>query len=138
MTTRVPFQLAAEVKKRADGRCEYCHAPQILIGQSFHIDHILPRSLGGKTVSLNLCLACAHCNIAKGNRVKARDPRTQREVDIFNPRVDEWEQHFRWSADWTRVIGRCSSGRATVACLDMNAKVLRLARRYWRVLGLIP
>lgn len=138
MTTRVSLALAAEVKERAAGRCEYCHAPQILTGQAFHIDHILPRSLGGLTISVNLCLACAHCNIAKGNRLRATDPRTGREVDLFNPRMDTWEGHFRWSADWTKVIGRTAAGRATVACLDMNAKILRLARPYWRIMGLIP
>jgi hypothetical protein len=50
----------------------------------------------------------------------------------------KWEEHFRWSADWTKVIGRTAVGSATVACLDMNANILKLARPYWRVMGLIP
>jgi 5-methylcytosine-specific restriction endonuclease McrA len=138
VTTRIRAELAAEVKARAAGRCEYCHAPQILIGQAFHIDHILPRSVGGLTISENLCFACSHCNAAKGKRWKALDARTQCEVPLFNPRKEEWEMHFRWSADWSRVTGRTGSGRVTVACLDMNAEVLRLARPYWRIVGLIP
>ena len=138
MTTRVSPELTAAVKERAVGRCEYRHAPRILIGQTFHIDHILPRALGGTTASKNLCYVCAHCNIAKGSRAMARDPRTQRNVKLFNPRTDEWEEHFRWSGDWKRVIGRIPLGRATVTRLDMNAHVLRLARPYWRIMGLIP
>ncbi len=47
MTSRVPTRLAAYVKARAAGRCEYCRAPQILIGQAFHLDHIVPRSAKG-------------------------------------------------------------------------------------------
>jgi|SRR6185436_20296038 len=79
---------------------------QILIGQAFHIDHIVPQSADGEAVSDNLCLACPHCNIAKRNRTEAQDPRTRREVPLFNPRTYRWFEHFRWSADWTRLIGR--------------------------------
>ena len=138
MTARVSPQLGEEVTARAAGRCEYCHAPQIIIGQTFHIDHIIPRSRGGRTVSQNLCLACSHCNIAKGNRTQARDPRSKSVVQLFNPRNDSWAANFRWSADWTTVIGRTKIGRATIAALDMNAPPLRMARPYWRAVGLIP
>jgi HNH endonuclease len=138
VTSSVTPALAAQVKTRAVGRCEYCHAPQVLIGQAFHIDHIVPRSVGGRAVTGNLCLACSHCNIAKGNQTRARDSRTGRVVSMFNPRADSWETHFRWSSDWTRLIGRNAVGRATVAALKMNASILRRARPYWRVVGLIP
>jgi hypothetical protein len=57
---------------------------------------------------------------------------------LFNPRMDRWETHFRWSEDWRKVIGRTPMGRATVAALAMNAAVLQKARPYWRVLGLLP
>lgn len=138
MSIRVPALLATEVKARAAGRCEYCRAPQILIGQSFHLDHIIPRAAGGQTTADNLCLACSHCNIAKGNRREATDPRTGRLVPLFNPRTDSWEKHFRWSQDWKRVIGRTAIGRATVVALDMNATLLQQARPFWRAVGLIP
>jgi hypothetical protein len=45
---------------------------------------------------------------------------------LFNPRTHLWEEHFRWSHDWKKLIGRMSIGRATVAALDMNAKLLAL------------
>jgi 5-methylcytosine-specific restriction endonuclease McrA len=138
VTSRLSPELVAQAKRRSEGRCEYCHAPQVLIGQAFHIDHIIPLSLGGGTISENLCYACSHCNIAKGSRTMARDPSTQRLMRIFNPRTDAWEAHFRWSADWATLIGKTSVGRSTVVCLDVNAKILRLARPYWRIAGLIP
>ncbi len=138
MTARVPARLAAHVKARAAGRCEYCHAPQILIGQAFHLDHITPRSAGGQTTVENLCLSCSHCNIAKGDRTEATDPRTGKRVPLYNPRTNVWEEHFRWSQDWKRVIGRTPIGRTTIMALDMNAKLLQRARPFWRVAGLIP
>ncbi|MGI0016156.1 MAG: HNH endonuclease [Nitrososphaera sp.] len=48
MAIKIPIGLAAQVTTRAARRCEYCHAPQILIGQAFHIDHIIPRSAEGR------------------------------------------------------------------------------------------
>lgn len=138
MATRVPAQLAVQITRQAAGRCEYCHAPQILIGQAFHIDHIIPRSADGETIAENLCLACSHCNIAKSGRTKFNDPRTGKMTPLFNPRKHLWEEHFRWSLDWKRLIGKTSIGRATVAALDMNARLLQQARPYWHVVSLIP
>ena len=123
---------------RAAGHCEYCHAPQILIGQTFHLDHVIPRSVGGQTVAENLCFACSHCNIAKSNRTVGIDPRSRVQVRLYNPRMDMWEDHFRWSQSWTKLLGRTAIGRATVLALDMNAKLLQKARPFWRVAGLIP
>ena len=138
MTVRVPARLATYVKARAAGRCEYCHAPQILIGQTFHLDHIVPCSIGGRTTAENLCVACSHCNIAKGNQTEAIDPHTNKRAPLYNPRTDIWEAHFRWSQDWKKLIGRTPIGRATVGALDMNARLLQQARPFWRVVGLIP
>ncbi len=138
MSRNAPPELTARVRVRAGGRCEYCHAPQVVSGQTFHVDHIRPLAAGGQTTPENLCLACAHCNIAKGHRTLATDPRTRRRGRLFNPRADTWDGHFRWSRDWSRVIGRTPIGRATVATLAMNATLMRRARPFWRVVGLIP
>jgi 5-methylcytosine-specific restriction endonuclease McrA len=138
LTSHVPAGLAAEVEARAGGRCEYCHAPQILVGQTFHLDHIQPASRGGETAAANLCVACSHCNIAKGVRTHGTDPVTRRRVRLFNPRSDDWEAHFRWSNNWALLIGRTPEGRATIAALDMNSQLLKQARPFWRIVGLIP
>lgn len=122
---------------RAAGRCEYCHAPQILIGQAFHLDHILPHFAGGRSTLENLCLACAHCNIAKGGQTVGVDSRSGEKTLLFNPRRDVGEDHFRWSNGWKRLVGRTPMGRATIVALDMNAKRLQQARIYWRVVGII-
>ena len=55
-------------------RCQYCGRK----GGAFDltIDHIVPRSRGGRTAAENLCAACLACNQRKGNRTpeEARMP----------------------------------------------------------------
>ena len=136
--TRIPDKLAALVKTRAADRCEYCHAPQAIIGQAFHIDHIVPRSLNGQTSKANLCFACPHCNLAKGDQIRAIDARTGKKMHLFNPRTDLWDKHFQWNDDLTTILGRTAIGRATIEALDMNAEMLQRARRYWQLLDFLP
>jgi 5-methylcytosine-specific restriction endonuclease McrA len=52
---------------RRDGfRCQYCGTRQPT--QELSIDHVLPRSRGGRTTWDNCVLACIPCNVRKGNR----------------------------------------------------------------------
>ena len=55
-------------------RCQYCGIKGGVFDLT--IDHILPRSRGGRTVAENLCAACFACNQRKGNRTpeEARMP----------------------------------------------------------------
>ena len=46
------------VRQRAGGRCEYCHDPV----PPFHIEHIIARKHGGRTVAENLALSCIAWN----------------------------------------------------------------------------
>lgn len=51
---------------RAKSRCAACG-----IARSravFHVDHIVPRSLGGQTIPENLQALCSQCNLEKNNR----------------------------------------------------------------------
>ena len=49
--------------KRDDHRCQYCGSTQDLT-----IDHMLPRSRGGRDSWENLVTACTKCNTRKGSR----------------------------------------------------------------------
>lgn len=138
MTVHVPASIAAMVIARARGRCEYCHAPQGAIGQPFHFDHVIPKSAGGRTTIENLCYACPHCNLTKGARTQGVDPRTGKTVRLFNPRMDVWDEHFRWGRGWKKLIGRKPEGRASVVTLNMNDELLQRARPFWRNAGLLP
>jgi hypothetical protein len=137
-STRVSVRLTEQVAARGGQRCEYCHTPYAITAQAFHADHILPSARGGRTVLDNLCLACPHCNLHKSDQVDAVDPRTQRRVPLFNPRTQLWDNHFRWSPSYQRLIGRTATGHATVVALDLNTRVLMRARLMWALLDLIP
>lgn len=53
---------------RRDGfRCQYCGRRQATSDLS--IDHVLPRSRGGRTTWENCVLACIPCNVRKGSKV---------------------------------------------------------------------
>lgn len=51
------------VLRRDRNRCQYCGSPDRLT-----LDHVLPRSRGGKDHWENLVTACMPCNNRKGNR----------------------------------------------------------------------
>ena len=40
-------EIGREVEQRAAGRCEYCRMHQSLQGATFHVEHVIPRRLGG-------------------------------------------------------------------------------------------
>lgn len=58
--------LRFEVLTRDGYRCRYCGADAKSV--SLHIDHVLPRSVGGKDELGNLVTACADCNHGKSDR----------------------------------------------------------------------
>src|SRR3954468_14247055 len=94
MSSHIPPRLAREVRERAGNTCEYCGLPQISQEATFHIDHVVPRSRDGATLFENLALACVTCSLHKAARQRARDPKTGKTVILFNPRIDDWRDHF--------------------------------------------
>ena len=89
-------EIGRQVEQRAAGGCEYCRMHQSLQGATFHVEHVLPRSLGGRSEFDNLAWACPSCNLHKSNRVEVESPEVQATVPLFNPRTDNWDDHFRW------------------------------------------
>ncbi len=61
----VPTALESQVRERAGDRCEYCRMHQSLQGATFHVEHILPKSLGGPTDMKSLAWVCPGCILAK-------------------------------------------------------------------------
>jgi 5-methylcytosine-specific restriction endonuclease McrA len=49
--------------KRDKGECQYCGSKKNLT-----IDHVVPKSKGGKTNWTNLITACHRCNVIKGDK----------------------------------------------------------------------
>ena len=119
-------------------RCAYCHSPESLLGMPLEADHIIALAQGGRTILANLCLACRTCNGHKWLKPKARDPLTRRTVKLFHPRRQNWEEHFEWSDDSTRLNGLTATGRATIEALQMNNDLIVNLRGLWVTLGLHP
>ena len=65
-TDPVPNSLRYQVLKAAGGKCELCGitAKDAVL----HVDHIQPRSKGGKNSADNLQCLCEQCNLGKSNR----------------------------------------------------------------------
>ena len=91
----IPISLRRSVIQRANNRCEYCGISQIGQVATFHIDHIVPVVAGGETSAENLALACVSCSLRKGARQNVKDMETGEVVSIFNPRQQEWKEHFK-------------------------------------------
>jgi hypothetical protein len=134
----IPLSLRRLVTKRAQSRCEYCQLQQELCPETFEVDHIIPRALGGRTESDNLCYACPVCNNAKRSQITAWDSHTGQHVRLFDPRRQRWDRHFRWSQDSGRIFGTTAIGRATVEALDMNRPRIVYIRLLWAAMGLHP
>lgn len=131
-------ELRARIESRAGYRCEYCRAPRVICGYRFHLDHIRPTARGGSNSPSNRCLACASCNLAKGDRTEAADPLTGREVRLFNPRGHVWHEHFQWSSDRRHLLGMTPVGRATIVAPDLNDELRVRARLFWFQTGWLP
>ncbi len=127
----------SEVRKRANGRCEYCHAPEEVAACTFHVEHVIPRSKGGPDELGNYALSCVHCNISKSNHVTGLDPLTGTDCRLFHPRKDNWSNHFRMRKQF-QIGGRTKIGRATAHRLKLNARAQLEARELWAQLGLYP
>lgn len=138
--TTIPDALRRQLRQQASPplRCSYCYSQEEITGVALTVDHIIPELLGGPTELANLCLACWECNLRKAARVSGRDGLTQRQVRLYHPNRDEWDDHFAWSTDGIDVIGKTPIGRATVVALGLNRPALRRARAVWFTAGWHP
>ncbi len=135
MATRAERLLVTE---RARSRCEYCRAPQIIAGTTYHIEHIIPSSKDGADELSNYALCCVTCNGHKSDHTTGIDPATGRDIRLFHPRRDRWDRHFRFSPQTLELMGITPKGRATVARLQMNERKQIEARALWLELDLYP
>ena len=129
-------ELAAAVRERAAGQCQYCRMHQSLQGATFHLEHIIPRSKGGPDELANRALACPSCNLHKAGRTTATDPTSGQQVPLFHPAQQTWWDHFRFNG--FLIEGLTPAGRATVAALQFNHSRRQLIRSVEAKFGLYP
>jgi hypothetical protein len=126
---------------RAGGSCEYCRLVEMATGVTFHIEHIVPRSRGGRTRPSNLALSCPGCNLAKNERTEVADAGGQPQ-SLFNPRAFEpwllgWHLHFILDRESGMVLPRSAMAEVTIRALAMNDANRLYARKLQISVGLI-
>ena len=129
--TRIPASLRLSIFEQFESRCAYCQTQQQISGVRLTVDHIIPESLGGKTETDNLCLACWDCNLYKASRIAVFDDISQSVVRLFHPQQQSWAAHFSWNSDSSLVMDKTIVGRASISALRMNRIELTIARKLW-------
>jgi hypothetical protein len=134
--SEIPLHLRDAVVQRAGDRCEYCGLSQLGQEATFHVDPVVPRAADGPTSFDNLALACVSCSLRKWAKTSAIDPESGNSAAIFNPRTDDWHEHFRW--DGVHMSPLTATGRATVAGLAMNRPMIVAIRNEESLRGRHP
>jgi hypothetical protein len=135
----IPVVIERRVRQAAQHRCGYCLSPQHLVMARLEIEHIVPLAKGGTDDEANLWLACPICNGHKSDKTEAIDPETGATLPLFNPRTQVWSEHFAWTDDGLRIVGKTLVGRATVVALQLDDDPDAIAvRSYWVLAGWHP
>jgi 5-methylcytosine-specific restriction endonuclease McrA len=103
------------ILKRDGYTCQYCGRNG---GERMTIDHVIPRSQGGRTVWENVVSACRVCNLRKGSRSPdeagmrlLRRPGTPRSLFYFGilaqsaPPYTSWRKYLPAEADGHALTG---------------------------------
>ncbi|MFD2034708.1 HNH endonuclease [Belliella marina] len=87
--------------KRDGGECQYCGSRKNLT-----IDHVVPRSKGGKTNWTNLITACHRCNVAKGDKTPEQSGLVLRSKP-FKPSLSFFLAEYaeRQAEEWLPFLG---------------------------------
>ncbi len=109
-------ELQELVWQRANSRCEYCQFPTEIALLPFQIDHVIAEKHDGATVAANLALNCERCNSHKGPNIAGY--LEGQHVPLFNPRLDNWTEHFEWKGPL--LVPKTDIGRVTVHVLAIN------------------
>ena len=107
----ISVELRRFVYERANACCEYCLIPDVIVFAAFELDHIIAQKHGGKTESANLALSCSLCNKFKGSDLSSIDYESGNLVAFFNPRQDNWHDHFQLSD--ARILPLTATDRVT-------------------------
>jgi len=97
--SKANYPTRALIYKRDDYECQYCGTKKNLT-----IDHVIPRSKGGKDTWENLVACCNPCNLKKGDKFLKETNMTLRSIpqapfsrvilDIQKTKVDEWKEYL--------------------------------------------
>lgn len=131
-------EIRARVRDAFGDRCSYCRSAQRYFLGIMEIDHIIPKADGGSDDELNLCLSCRLCNSYKGTQTSKIEPETRKMIALFNPRRQNWSEHFDWSEDGIYVLGKTACGHITIDALQLNNPYALAVRQAWVSVGWHP
>jgi hypothetical protein len=87
----------------------------------YEVDHIIAEKHGGVTNSANLCWSCYLCNGYKGSDIGSIDWEGSGKItSLFNPRQQNWNDHFRFDQPTAYMFPLTPEGRVTVFLLKLN------------------
>ena len=122
----LPSRVKASVRQRAQGVCEYCRVHEDDAGatSTYQCDHVRPQHLfaldnPARDDLSSLAYSCPRCNSHKAGAVDGIDHDTGRREPLFNPRVQEWHEHFTYTPAGF-IFGMSATGRATAGRLHFN------------------
>src|SRR5580700_4800114 len=120
--THIPVAMRRLVRKRAGNRCEYCGIHEDDTEFGCEADHIIGEKHLGRTDPENLALACFFCNRNKGSDLGSiRSTDDPVFVRFFNPRTDDWSDHFEYDA-LLYIQPKTDIGQVTARILGFNAE----------------
>lgn len=117
-------QTKAFILENSNGVCEYCHSQAEYSFASYSIEMIIPTSKGGNIEIRNLALTCQGCSNHKYRKTEGFDAISGESFELFNPRSDDWKDHFAWNDDASFLVGLTAKGRATINELKLNRPTL--------------
>jgi HNH endonuclease len=103
-----------------------------------HIDHVISEKHGGETLEENLAFACVYCNLHKGTDIASLLPKTGELVRLFNPRRDQWRDHFQLGPDGITILPLTPIGEVTTRTLRLNENPRLLEREALWQIGRYP
>lgn len=136
MSRKIPDTLRKTVAERANFRCEYCRRMEGDSFIKFQIDHIISRKHRGQTIEENLAFSCPICNGNKGSNIGTVLSDKTTFVRLFNPRTDNWFDHFEISEGM--IVSKTNIGEATALVLEFNTVNRILERLDLVKAGLFP
>lgn len=101
---------------RDENRCQYCGASGDEV--QLNLDHVVPRSRGGRTIWENVVCCCVPCNLRKG----ARTPQEAGMHLVRAPVRPRWSPVFRprghMPREWLPFLGETSASYWNTELLD--------------------
>ncbi len=115
---RISNKIKETIRLRAGFCCEYCGVSESDCGGELTIDHYQPQSKNGNDELENLVYSCVRCNLYKSDYWSNLEKET-----LWNPRVDDWEEHF-WEAEDGRLLALTEKGNLTINIINLNRSQL--------------